>query len=246
MNYGHVRAVRGITFDVHRGSTLGLLGGNGAGKTTTISTMLGLIIPSSGSVRVLGADMEKQRYDVLHRINLSSPYVALPALLTVRQILRFYGHLYNLDNVSRRVADLVDDLDLSSLLARPFGELSAGQKTRVSLAKALLNEPEVLFLDEPTASLDPDTATWVRDLLERYQSESGASVVIASHNMQEVERLCTDVVILGHGLVIESGTPEELLQRYDQEDLEGVFHDVARGEDTPELTLSGADDQASS
>ena len=227
VRFGDVTAVDGVSFGLAAGGTLGLLGGNGAGKTTTISTVLGLVTPASGSVKVLGVDMSTKKYAVMRRINFSSPYVALPALLTVRQILRLYSDLYNVTGTRRRLAALVEDLDLHELVDRPYGELSAGQKTRVSLAKALVNRPEVLLLDEPTASLDPETADWVRSLLERYRTETGASILIASHNMAEVQRLCTDVVILGAGRIIEQDAPDVLLAKYHADDFETVFMDVA-------------------
>jgi ABC-2 type transport system ATP-binding protein len=233
VRFGDVHAVDGISFAVGNGHTLGLLGGNGAGKTTTISTLLGLITPTAGRVSVLGADMPGDRYSVLARVNYSSPYSELPARLSVRQILRFYGHLYGLSRIGKRIRTLAQDLDIEYLLERPFGMLSAGQKTRVSLAKSLVNRPDLLLLDEPTASLDPDTADWVRALLERYRSETGCSILIASHNMAEVQRLCSDVVVLGGGKIVDSGSPDQLLRRYGENDLESVFLDIVRDEVTP-------------
>jgi ABC-2 type transport system ATP-binding protein len=230
VRFGEVRAVDGISFAVRGGQTLGLLGGNGAGKTTTISTLLGLITPTAGRVSVLDAEMPADRYAVLGRVNYSSPYSELPARLSVRQILRFYAHLYGLNRIGGRIRTLAQDLDIGFLLDRPFGMLSAGQKTRVSLAKSLINQPDLLLLDEPTASLDPDTADWVRTLLERYRRETGCSVLIASHNMAEVERLCSDVVMLGAGKIVDSGSPGQLEHRYGENDLEAVFLDIAHGE----------------
>lgn len=230
VRFGDVHAVNGITFAVRRGQTVGLVGGNGAGKTTTIATLLGLIEPTEGGVSLLGAAMPVERYTVLGRVNYSSPYSALPARLSVRQILRFYGHLYGLGGIDRRIRVLAQDLDIGSLMHRPFGMLSAGQKTRVSLAKALINEPELLLLDEPTASLDPDTADWVRALLERYCVETGCSVLITSHNMAEVERLCSHVVMLSQGKIVNSGSPDQLRRRYNEPDLEAVFMTIARGD----------------
>ena len=230
VRFGDVHAVDGISFTVRSGQTLGLLGGNGAGKTTTISTLLGLITPTGGRVSVLGADMPADRYAVLARINYSSPYSELPARLSVRQILRFYSHLYGLRRISGRIRTLAQDLDIGYLLDRPFGMLSAGQKTRVALAKSLINRPDLLLLDEPTASLDPDTADWVRALLERYRTETGCSILIASHNMAEVERLCSDVIMLGGGKIIDAGSPDQLLRRYGESDLEAVFLDIVRDE----------------
>ena len=224
-------AVDHIGFQVAPGETVGLLGGNGAGKTTTISMMLGLLKPSSGEVRVLGADMVRHRYKVLHRINFSSPYVDLPHRLTVRENLIVYAHLYGLSRPKTRIRRLIEGLSLEELAKRRIGSLSAGQKTRVALAKALLNEPEVLLLDEPTASLDPDTADWVRSYLERYRMESGAAILLASHNMGEVERLCSMVLMMRGGRIVDRGTPAGLVQRYGRQTLEEVFLDIARQND---------------
>jgi ABC-2 type transport system ATP-binding protein len=224
-------AVDHIGFQVAPGETVGLLGGNGAGKTTTISMMLGLLKPSSGEVRVLGADMVRHRYKVLHRINFSSPYVDLPHRLTVRENLIVYAHLYGLSRPKTRIRRLIEGLSLEELEKRRIGSLSAGQKTRVALAKALLNEPEVLLLDEPTASLDPDTADWVRSYLERYRMESGAAILLASHNMGEVERLCSMVLMMRGGRIVDRGTPAGLVQRYGRQTLEEVFLDIARQND---------------
>jgi len=224
-------AVDHIGFQVAPGETVGLLGGNGAGKTTTISMMLGLLKPSSGEVRVLGADMVRHRYKVLHRINFSSPYVDLPHRLTVRENLIVYAHLYGLSRPKTRIRRLIEGLSLEDLEKRRIGSLSAGQKTRVALAKALLNEPEVLLLDEPTASLDPDTADWVRSYLERYRMESGAAILLASHNMGEVERLCSMVLMMRGGRIVDRGTPAGLVQRYGRQTLEEVFLDIARQND---------------
>jgi len=222
-------AVAGISFDLRPGSITGLLGGNGAGKTTTIAMLMGLVTPTSGSVRVLAADMPRQRYRVLHRMNFESPYVEMPMRLTVRQNLTVFAMLYGVADVAGRTARLAAELDLTELLDRQTGKLSAGQKTRVSLAKALLNEPEVLLLDEPTASLDPDTADWVRGRLERYRVERGATVLLASHNMSEVERMCERVIIMKRGRIEDDDAPSALLTRYGRHTLEDVFLDVARG-----------------
>ena len=224
-------AVDHVSFVVAPGETVGLLGGNGAGKTTTISMMLGLLKPTSGEVRVLGADMVRHRYKVLHRINFSSPYVDLPHRLTVRENLIVYAHLYGLSRPKARIGRLIEGLSLAELQKRRIGSLSAGQKTRVALAKALLNEPEVLLLDEPTASLDPDTADWVRSYLERYSAESGAAILLASHNMGEVERLCSGVLMMRGGQIVDRGAPAALVQRYGRQTLEEVFLDIARQND---------------
>ena len=227
--YGKTVAVDGIGFSVERGVTAALLGGNGAGKTTTIAMIMGLVTPTSGTVTVLGAQMPGERYRVLHRMNFESPYVALPMRLTVRQNLSVFAQLYAVPDVDGRIAELAADLDLTEFLDRATGNLSAGQKTRVSLAKALLNRPEVLLLDEPTASLDPDTADWVRRRLERYCRAQGATVLLASHNMTEVERLCERVIIMKKGRIEDDDTPQRLLDRYGRKTLEEVFLDVARG-----------------
>mgnify|MGYP002629489511 FL=1 len=228
--YKNALAVDGISFSVPRGSITGLLGGNGAGKTTTIAMIMGLVAPTSGTVSVLGADMPRQRYRVLHRMNFESPYVDMPMRLTVRQNLSVFAQLYAVPDVDGRIAALADELDLTEFIDRPTGKLSAGQKTRVSLAKALLNQPDVLLLDEPTASLDPDTADWVRARLERYRTECGATILLASHNMNEVERLCERVIIMKKGRIEDDDTPARLLRRYGRETLEQVFLDVARGQ----------------
>jgi ABC-2 type transport system ATP-binding protein len=226
--YDTVLAVDDIEFVVTRGATVGLLGGNGAGKTTTIAMLLALIVPTSGRVVVLGHDMATDRFAALARMNFSSPYVALPHRLTVRENLLVYGHLYNVRGLEARIATLARELDLGPILNRAAGQLSAGQKTRVALAKALINQPEVLLLDEPTASLDPDTGDLVRTWLEQYRAESGCTILLASHNMAEVERLCSHVLMLKQGRVVDRGTPDDLLARYGRHDLEAVFLDIAR------------------
>ncbi|MCG8361674.1 MAG: ABC transporter ATP-binding protein [Kiloniellales bacterium] len=227
-SFDGVPAVRGVGFAVARGETVALLGANGAGKTTTISMLLGLLLPSAGQARVLGADMARERHRVLGRINLSSPYVDLPRRLTVEQNLLFFANLYGVPRPRDRVAALAGELELTALLKRRMGSLSAGQKTRVSLAKALVNEPEVLLLDEPTASLDPDSGDWVRSFLEAYRARSGAAILLASHNMAEVERLCDRVLMMRQGRIVDQGTPAALLSRYGRHSLEEVFLDIAR------------------
>ena len=227
--YGDVLAVDNIDFTVSTGATVGLLGGNGAGKTTTIAMLLGLLVPTSGAIQVLGHDMARDRFAALARMNFSSPYVSLPHRLSVAENLRVYGHLYNVPDIEARIARLAEELDLTALLDRPAGNLSAGQKTRVALAKALINKPELLLLDEPTASLDPDTGDWVRTWLERYRDETGCAILLASHNMAEVERLCDHVLMLKQGRIVDQGSPADLLARYRRDDLEDVFLDIARG-----------------
>ncbi len=227
--YKTATAVDGISFILPRGSVTGLLGGNGAGKTTTIAMIMGLVTPTSGTVRVLGASMPHERYRVLERMNFESPYVDLPMRLTVRQNLSVFADLYAVPDGRARMAEVAQELDLVDFLDRPSGKLSAGQKTRVSLAKALLNRPEVLLLDEPTASLDPDTADWVRGRLEAFRRNNNAAILLASHNMSEVERLCERVIIMKRGKIEDDDTPGNLLARYGRANLEEVFLDVARG-----------------
>jgi len=222
-------AVDGLSFAMPLGATYGLLGGNGAGKTTTIAMLLGLLVPSSGRIVALGHDMAKDRFSALARMNFSSPYIALPHRLSVAENLRVYGHLYNVRNAEARILELARDLQLEDLLDRPAGQLSAGQKTRVALAKALINRPELLLLDEPTASLDPDTGDWVRSWLERYREQTGCAILLASHNMAEVERLCDHVIMLKQGKVVDEGSPAALVERFGRGDLEEVFLDIARG-----------------
>lgn len=227
--YKTTRAVDDISFRIARGSITGLLGGNGAGKTTTIAMIMGLVLPTSGSVAVLGAKIPEQRYDVLGRMNFESPYVDMPMRLTVRQNLTIFGRLYAVKHLRERIDQLAADLDLTEFLDRSNGKLSAGQKTRVALAKALINEPDLLLLDEPTASLDPDTADWVREHLETYRKTHNATILLASHNMLEVERLCDRVIIMKRGKIEDDDSPERIMARYNRDTLEEVFLDVARG-----------------
>src|SRR5438270_8707278 len=227
-HYSNTIAVDGINFAVERGATAALLGGNGAGKTTTLSILLGLLLPTSGRVEVLGEDMLRHRYRVLHRMNFSSPFVDLPHRLTVRQNLLIYARLYGLPNRRERIENLARGLQISAFLERPAGKLSAGQKTRVALAKALLNEPELSLLDEPTASLDPDTGDWVRRYLEEWRARTGATILMASHNMSEVERLCSEVLMMKQGHIVDRGSPQELIDRYGRTNLEEVFLHIAR------------------
>ena len=226
--YGEVVAVDRLSFEVPAGSTTALLGANGAGKTTTIAIILGLLAASAGRVTVLGEEVPRHRARVLGRMNFSSPYVDLPLRLSARQNLLVYADLYRVDRADARIAELAADLDLQELLDRPTGRLSSGQKTRLMLAKALINRPELLLLDEPTASLDPDTADVIRGYLERYQRAHGATLLLASHNMAEVERLCSNVLMLKRGRLVDQGAPAELLRRYGRANLEQVFLDIAR------------------
>jgi len=238
--FDSIVAVDDVSFEVRRGATAALLGGNGAGKTTTIAMLLGLLLPTQGAIEIFGIDMIRHRYRVLPRINFSSPYVDLPRRLTVAENLRVYGLLYGVRNVSARLRELAVALDIGSLLTRSYGHLSSGQKTRVTLAKALLNEPELLLLDEPTASLDPDTADWVRGYLQQYAAASGATILLASHNMTEVERMCQHVLMLRAGRLVDQGTPQELLARYGRQNMEEVFIDIARARSGSEFGVKRA------
>jgi len=226
--FGKVEAVRDISFTVTRGSTTALLGGNGAGKTTTISTLLGVLLPTSGRIVVLGEDIARHRYRVLPRMNFTSPYVDLPRKLTVAENLMVFARLYGVAKPRRRIAALVETLELGEFVKRAYGTLSAGQRTRVSIAKALLNEPDLLLLDEPTASLDPDIADRVRTQLVDYQRQTGATLLLASHNMPEVERICDAVLMMRAGRIVDAGSPADLLARYGRRNMEEVFLDVAR------------------
>ncbi len=229
--FGDVIAVDGIGFSVERGDLVGLLGGNGAGKTTTIGIILGLILPDKGSITVLGHDMLRHRHRALPRMNFSSPYVDLPRRLTVAQNLEVYARLYGLKNIKDRVRQIAGAMDLEDFIERPVGTLSAGQKTRVALAKALINDPDLLLLDEPTASLDPDTADWVRGYLEQYRKRTGAAILLASHNMAEVERMCSHVLMMHEGRIVDEGRPAEMISRFGRANMEEVFLDVVRGPD---------------
>lgn len=226
--FGDVRAVDNISFDVKKNSIIALLGANGAGKTTTIAMLLGLVVPSSGEISIFGIDILKSRYSALSRMNFSSPYVDLPQRLSVYQNLKVYAQLYGISNEKERLSVLADDLQLNDLLHRKYRTLSAGQRTRVMLAKSLLNNPELLLLDEPTASLDPDSADWIRHYLCDYRKRTGASIMLATHNMQEVERLCDHVLMMQGGRITDAGTPSELIEAYGRDSLEEVFLAVAR------------------
>src|SRR5213080_2428693 len=227
--YKTTRAVDDVSFHIARGSITGLLGGNGAGNTTTIAMIMGLVLPTSGRIQVLGYSMPDRSADVLGRMNFESPYVDMPMRLTVRQNLSIFGRLYAVPNLRERIAKLAADLDLGDFLDRANGKLSAGQKTRVALAKALINQPELLLLDEPTASLDPDTADWVRQHLQDFRKTHDATILLASHNMLEVERLCDRVIIMKRGRIEDDDSPGSIMARYNRATLEEVFLDVARG-----------------
>jgi ABC-2 type transport system ATP-binding protein len=225
--FGTVVAVDRVSFTVPAGSTWALLGGNGAGKTTTLSMLLGLLLPSQGSITVLGTDMLRHRYRVLPKMGFTSPYVDLPQRLTVMQNLAVYARLYGIPKRWGRIQQLAEELELGDFLHRPYGSLSAGQRTRISLAKSFLNEPEVLIMDEPTASLDPESARQIRAYLKNYQQRTGATVLLASHNMQEVERMCNGVLVMKAGQIVERGPPADLVKKYGRYSLEQVFLDIA-------------------
>ncbi|MFN5746496.1 MAG: ABC transporter ATP-binding protein [Methylococcaceae bacterium] len=227
-HYGRLAAVDGISFEVPEGATYALLGGNGAGKTTTLSMLLGLLLPTSGAIRILGVDIVGNRFAALPRMNFTSPYVDLPHRLTVWQNLDVYARLYGVRQRAARVKQLAEHFELSGLLQRSYGSLSAGQRTRVSLVKSLLNEPKVLLMDEPTAALDPYTADQVRSYLADYQQQTGATILLASHNMQEVERLCQEVLMMKQGRIVDRGAPAALIAKYGGASLEQVFIDIAR------------------
>ena len=226
--FGAVTAVDDLSFAVQRGEVFGLLGPNGAGKTTTLQMLLGLTTPSSGSARILGLDVARQRRQVLQRVNFSSAYIALPSNLTAWENLNVFAKLYGVRDARRRIPALLEELEIPAVAARVTGALSSGQLTRLNLCKALLNDPEVLFLDEPTASLDPDISEKVRALLRRLQSERGVTIVYTSHNMLEVERLCDRVLFLARGRRVAEGRPEEVRARAQGATLEQVFIDLAR------------------
>jgi len=230
--FGDTIAVDHVSFAVRQGSVTGLLGGNGAGKTTTMAMLLGLLVPTGGAITVLGTDMVRHRHRALPFMNFASPYVDLPHRLTVRENLTVYAGLYLVRRPRQRINELAEELDFTPFLDRHYGSLSSGQKTRVALAKALINTPRVLLLDEPTASLDPDSADRIRRSLADYAERTGATLLLASHNMVEVERLCSEVLMMRRGRIVDSGTPQALIDRYRRETLEEVFLDIARAEPT--------------
>jgi len=227
--FSNYLAVNNINFTVERGKTLGLLGPNGCGKTTSIGMMLGLITPSSGEVLINDQNVNSaNRNDLLSRMNFASPYIELPKKLTVRQNLEVYGRLYGIKDLNNRIAEISDDLNLNIFLNKKTGELSSGQKNRVSLAKSLINKPDILFLDEPTASLDPDIGDFVRQYIETYKSKNQITILLASHNMKEVERLCDTVVMMKDGKIVDSGTCKELIIKHGRDNLEDTFLQIAR------------------
>ena len=227
-SYGFKEAVKGISFKIKDNEILGLLGPNGSGKTTTIGMMLGLLKPSNGEIIIEGKKIEENRIEILKKINFISPYIELPKKLSVRQNLIVYGKLYSVSDIKRRIEYLSEKLRLGDLLNKITGELSSGQKNRVSLAKALINEPKVLLLDEPTASLDPEIGDFVRTFLENYKKEKKISILLASHNMNEVTRLCKSTLMMKDGIIIDSGSPEELINKHGRKNLEEVFLKLTR------------------
>jgi len=229
-NYSSKEAVKGISFNIKENEVLGLLGPNGCGKTTTIGMLLGLLKPSAGEIKIDNMSFEKNRIEILSKINFISPYIELPKKLTVLQNLTVYGKLYNIKNLKERIEYLTEKLRLDELLKRITGELSSGQKNRASLAKALLNKPKVLFLDEPTASLDPEIGDFVRSFLETYKEENKISILLASHNMNEVSRLCKSVLMMKNGVIIDEGAPKDLIDKHGRKNLEEVFLKLSRSE----------------
>ncbi len=230
-NFGAKDVVNNISFSIKENEILGLLGPNGSGKTTTIGMILGLLKPSSGEILVNGMKIESNRIEILKRINFISPYIELPKKLTVKQNLTVYGKLYNVINLKNQIEYLSDKLRLNDLLNRLTGELSSGQKNRVSLAKALINDPNVLLLDEPTASLDPEVGDFVRTFIENYTKEKNISILLASHNMGEVKRLCSSVLMMKDGIIIDKGTPDDLIKKHGRKNLEEVFLKLTRSND---------------
>ncbi len=227
-SYGNKEAVKNINFKIKENQIIGLLGPNGCGKTTTIGMLLGLLKPTKGEIKISGMKIEKNRINILQKINFISPYIELPKKLTVKQNLTVYGKLYSVKNLHNRIDYLTDTLRLENLLNRITGELSSGQKNRVSLAKALINDPGVLLLDEPTASLDPEVGDYVRNFLENYKKEKKISILLASHNMNEVTRLCSSILMMKDGVIIDQGKPEELIKKHGRKNLEEVFLKLTR------------------
>ena len=229
-NYNNILAVKNINFKINKGSIVGLLGPNGCGKTTTIGMMLGLIKPTSGTVFINGLNIENEnnRTKILEKVNFISPYVELPKKLTVEENLKVYGKMYGVNNLQNKISDLMEQLNLSEFKTRKTGELSSGQKNRVSLAKALINDPEILLLDEPTASLDPDVGDYIRTYIENFASKKGTTILLASHNMNEVERLCNEVMMMKNGKIIDKGTCDSLINKHGRKNLEETFLKIVR------------------
>jgi len=227
-SYNNNEAVKNISFKINKNEIIGILGPNGCGKTTTIGMILGLLKPTSGSVLINGKEIEIERVNLLSDLNFISPYIELPKKLTVKQNLKVYGKLYDVDKLESKIDYLSDKLRLGGIIDKITGELSSGQKNRVSLAKSIINDPKVLLLDEPTASLDPETGDFVRTFLENYQNEKGASILLASHNMLEVERLCSSVFMMNQGNIVDQGSPKELIKKHGRKNMEEVFLKLTR------------------
>ena len=228
--YGNTKAVRNLNFKINKGSIIGLLGPNGCGKSTTIGMMLGLIKPTSGEVIIDGENIESNRTKILQKMNFISPYIELPKKLTIEENLKVYGRMYGVKNLKDKIFELIEKLNLTEFIKRKTGELSSGQKNRVSLAKALINEPEILLLDEPTASLDPDVGDYVRSIIENFSSDNKKTILIASHNMNEVERLCDEVMMMKSGEIIDKGKSLDLINKHGRKNLEEVFLKIVRDE----------------
>jgi len=226
--YKRASAVKNISFKINKGKTIGLLGPNGCGKSTTIGMMLGLIKPTSGAVLINGKNIENNRTNLLEKINFISPYIELPKKLTIQENLEIYGRLYGVKNLKNKILELMEMLNLTEFRKRKTGELSSGQKNRVSLAKALINDPEILLLDEPTASLDPDVGDYVRGVIESFSSKNNATILLASHNMNEVERLCDEVMMMKNGEIIDQGKSVDLISKHGRKNLEEVFLKIVR------------------
>ena len=227
-DYNGKEAVKNISFKVNKSEIIGILGPNGCGKTTTIGMILGLLKPSSGKVLINGNEIELKRVELLDNINFISPYIELPKKLTVKQNLEVYGRLYDIKNIKFKIQNISEKLRLDKIINKITGELSSGQKNRVSLAKSIINDPKVLLLDEPTASLDPETGDFVRSFLENYQKENKASILLASHNMNEVERLCSSVLMMKNGMIIDQESPKKLIKKHGRKNLEEVFLKLTR------------------
>ena len=226
--YDKIIAVKDLSFVINKGKIIGLLGPNGCGKTTTIAMILGLVKPTSGEVIIKRKNIEKERINLLEKMNFISPYVELPKKLTVEENLKVYAGLYGVKNVNEKISELVNELRLNKFLKKKTGELSSGQKNRISLAKALINDPEILMLDEPTASLDPETGDFVRSFIEHYSSKTNVTILLASHNMNEVERLCDSVMMMKDGIIVDTGKSQELISRHGRKNLEEVFLKIVR------------------
>ena len=229
-HFGRITAVDDLTFNINKGEIVGLLGPNGAGKTTTLHMLLDLITPSSGDIKIFGCNIKDCRPETLARLNFSSSYVSLPYSLTVRENLKVFAGIYDIKNAKKKIEEVIDIFDIGDIRNEPTRRLSSGQITRVSLAKSLLNDPDVLFLDEPTASLDPEIADKTRRLLRRYTEERGMSILYTSHNMQEIEELCDRLIFLSKGRLLATGKPHEIIERFEGKTLEEVFLKIARGE----------------